>query len=229
MWALCSSIIQVLYSRIAISLWKSSKGLGRNLQMKSTTPLSTTQANSHPHCRHPSKCDKRTLPLNPSESEVKYDRIITINFNEITNDFFVLKVSMESDKNGVSTWRTHSVHGHSNHHHIRHHTHISTHSTNNVLRARRGVVRMLIVVVLTFALCNLPLHARKMWQYWWVELAYHSSYMKVDPNNFFLLSSTKFIHSTSISVSPVINILCNNKNLQSGNVSSCFIYNFLLP
>ncbi|GJQ84983.1 hypothetical protein Trydic_g583 [Trypoxylus dichotomus] len=25
---------------------------------------------------------------------------------------------------------------------------------------------MLIIVVLTFALCNLPLHARKMWQYW---------------------------------------------------------------
>lgn len=130
----------------------------------------TTQANSHPHCRHPSKCDKRIL--NPSESEVKLlknERIIAIKINGITesyNDFGFLKVSMESDKNGVSTWRTHSVHGHSNQHHIRHHTHISTHSTNNVLRARRGVVRMLIVVVLTFALCNLPLHARKMWQYW---------------------------------------------------------------
>ncbi|XP_017771182.1 PREDICTED: galanin receptor type 2-like isoform X2 [Nicrophorus vespilloides] len=39
-------------------------------------------------------------------------------------------------------------------------------SSQNVLRARRGVIRMLIIVVLTFALCNLPLHARKMWQYW---------------------------------------------------------------
>ncbi|XP_073814334.1 trissin receptor, partial [Musca autumnalis] len=44
-------------------------------------------------------------------------------------------------------------------------SHIS-HSSNNVLRARRGVVRMLIIFVLTFALCNLPYHARKMWQYW---------------------------------------------------------------
>lgn len=43
-----------------------------------------------------------------------------------------------------------------------HHSHLS----RNVLRARRGVVRMLIVVVLTFAVCNLPFHARKMWQYW---------------------------------------------------------------
>lgn len=39
-------------------------------------------------------------------------------------------------------------------------------SSQNVLRARRGVIRMLIVVVLTFAICNLPYHARKMWQYW---------------------------------------------------------------
>lgn len=40
------------------------------------------------------------------------------------------------------------------------------HSSYNILRARRGVIRMLIVVVLTFALCNLPFHARKIWQYW---------------------------------------------------------------
>ncbi|XP_063233690.1 trissin receptor-like [Bacillus rossius redtenbacheri] len=46
-------------------------------------------------------------------------------------------------------------------------------SSHNVLRARRGVVRMLIVVVLTFALCNLPFHARKMWQYW--SPSYHGS------------------------------------------------------
>lgn len=41
-----------------------------------------------------------------------------------------------------------------------------TSSSQKVLRARRGVIRMLIVVVLTFAICNLPYHARKMWQYW---------------------------------------------------------------
>lgn len=39
-------------------------------------------------------------------------------------------------------------------------------SSRNVLRARRGVIRMLIIVVLTFGLCNLPIHARKIWQYW---------------------------------------------------------------
>ncbi|CAH1117734.1 unnamed protein product [Phaedon cochleariae] len=39
-------------------------------------------------------------------------------------------------------------------------------SSQNVLRARRGVIKMLIVVVCAFAVCNLPFHARKMWQYW---------------------------------------------------------------
>lgn len=39
-------------------------------------------------------------------------------------------------------------------------------SSKNVLRARRRVIRMLTIIVLTFAICNLPFHARKMWQYW---------------------------------------------------------------
>lgn len=39
-------------------------------------------------------------------------------------------------------------------------------SSKNVLRARRRVIRMLTILVLAFAVCNLPFHARKMWQYW---------------------------------------------------------------
>ncbi|XP_072936950.1 trissin receptor [Epargyreus clarus] len=54
----------------------------------------------------------------------------------------------------------------SNHSHDTRNCHHLSHLSRNVLRARRGVVRMLIVVVLTFAVCNLPFHARKMWQYW---------------------------------------------------------------
>lgn len=73
---------------------------------------------------------------------------------------------MDSDKVVVTTtWRNQSFHQ-------RHGTQLAqiSHSSNNVLRARRGVIRMLIIVVLTFALCNLPYHARKMWQYWYVIL-----------------------------------------------------------
>lgn len=36
----------------------------------------------------------------------------------------------------------------------------------SALQSRRRIIRMLIVVVLAFALCHLPFHARKVWQYW---------------------------------------------------------------
>ncbi|XP_046423320.1 trissin receptor [Neodiprion fabricii] len=43
--------------------------------------------------------------------------------------------------------------------------HVHT-SSRNVLRARRGVIRMLIAVVVMFAVCNLPQHARIVWLHW---------------------------------------------------------------
>ncbi|KAH8404348.1 hypothetical protein KR222_002883, partial [Zaprionus bogoriensis] len=90
------------------------------------------------------------------------------------------QVSLEADRPIVSACRKTSFYHHSHSHNQRQGngggggggsgggggaTHMS-HSSSNVLRARRGVVRMLIIFVLTFALCNLPYHARKMWQYW---------------------------------------------------------------
>ncbi|XP_063988800.1 trissin receptor-like isoform X2 [Diachasmimorpha longicaudata] len=44
-----------------------------------------------------------------------------------------------------------------------HHVHASS---KNVLRARRGVIRMLIAVVVMFAVCNLPQQARMLWLHW---------------------------------------------------------------
>lgn len=44
----------------------------------------------------------------------------------------------------------------------------SRHSTAAiaVLRARRNVIRLLVVVLVCFAACNLPFHARKLYQNW---------------------------------------------------------------
>ncbi|XP_064485309.1 trissin receptor-like [Ornithodoros turicata] len=39
----------------------------------------------------------------------------------------------------------------------------------SALRPRRKVIRLLVVVVFSFAMCNLPFHARKLWQYWSTE------------------------------------------------------------
>ncbi|XP_043268477.1 trissin receptor isoform X2 [Venturia canescens] len=39
-------------------------------------------------------------------------------------------------------------------------------SSKNALRARRGVIRMLIAVVIMFAVCNLPQQARIVWLHW---------------------------------------------------------------
>lgn len=139
------------------------------MQMKSTPMASSGSGNAF--CRHPSKYEKRTLGTTESEvgnyTNKFYLLLLFIFIYLLLNNHLNSKqVSMESDKNGVTTWRTHSVHNQRHHNHHNQHGQLSSHSSNNVLRARRGVVRMLMVVVLTFALCNLPLHARKMWQNW---------------------------------------------------------------
>ncbi|KAK3919133.1 Trissin receptor [Frankliniella fusca] len=61
-------------------------------------------------------------------------------------------------------------------------------ASQNILKARRGVVRMLIVVVLTFAVCNLPYHARKMWQYWSTSYEGDSSFSTLFTPITFLLT-----------------------------------------
>lgn len=39
-------------------------------------------------------------------------------------------------------------------------------TARRVLKARRKVIKLLLVVVLSFALCALPYHARKLWTHW---------------------------------------------------------------
>ncbi|KOX74575.1 Neuropeptide FF receptor 1 [Melipona quadrifasciata] len=50
-------------------------------------------------------------------------------------------------------------------------------SSRNVLRARRGVIRMLIAVVMMFAVCNLPQQARIAWRHWSSNSRAHDFYI----------------------------------------------------
>ncbi|XP_050675835.1 trissin receptor-like [Leptidea sinapis] len=123
-------VMTVLYTRIAVGLWQSSKGLR---QM------------GHGQCCA-TQCPRTDKPSGNCEPQRT----------------FVGTQETKGNQSSTSTVRsTASSHSHESRN-CRHLSHLS----RNVLRARRGVVRMLIVVVLTFAVCNLPFHARKMWQYW---------------------------------------------------------------
>ncbi|KAM7352864.1 trissin receptor isoform 2-T2 [Cochliomyia hominivorax] len=196
-------VMTVLYSKIAVALWRSSRGLQHHLaQQENGMGMHNSMYHHHHHHNHnhnnhhhihnhhQQQLVQQTAPLGTPISvnssvvsgstlsrkqSCKYDGKRGVNISES-------QVSLDADRPVVSTCRKTSFYQHSHNHlsqpaasgnHHRSHglhgsqrvSHIS-HSSNNVLRARRGVVRMLIIFVLTFALCNLPYHARKMWQYW---------------------------------------------------------------
>ncbi|XP_017115208.1 trissin receptor isoform X2 [Drosophila elegans] len=206
-------VMTVLYSKIAIALWRSSRGLAPHVvqhqqpQQASCQDSGMGMHNSMYHHQHHHHHQHHQLPTAASagsgplagvgmggagsslasggssttslsrKQSSKYEkRGVSITESQLDN----CKVSLEADRPIVSACRKTSFYHHSHAHHQRSGTaaggggvggggagatHMS-HSSSNVLRARRGVVRMLIIFVLTFALCNLPYHARKMWQYW---------------------------------------------------------------
>nr|XP_031830179.1 trissin receptor-like [Nomia melanderi] len=76
-----------------------------------------------------------------------------------------------------------------------HHMHSSS---RNVLRDRRGVIRMLIAVVMMFAVCNLPQQARIIWRHW------DSSYDRTSDFSTLLTLSTFLISYTNSCLNPLL-------------------------
>ncbi|KAG5347052.1 QRFPR protein, partial [Acromyrmex charruanus] len=66
-----------------------------------------------------------------------------------------------------------------------HHVHTSS---RNVLKARRGVIRMLIAVVMMFAVCNLPQQARILWRHWGPNYDHASDFSTLLTVSTFLIS-----------------------------------------
>lgn len=61
-------LLQILYSRIAIALWKSSRGLERHIAMQNTTQLNYGNSSALP--RSNSKYESAKRGLGASESQV---------------------------------------------------------------------------------------------------------------------------------------------------------------
>ncbi|XP_033327575.2 trissin receptor-like [Megalopta genalis] len=71
-------------------------------------------------------------------------------------------------------------------------------SSRNVLRDRRGVIRMLIAVVMMFAVCNLPQQVRIVWRHW------DSSYDRTSDFSTLLTLSTFLISYTNSCLNPLL-------------------------
>ncbi|XP_017154982.1 trissin receptor isoform X2 [Drosophila miranda] len=216
-------VMTVLYSKIAIALWRSSRGLtphvvqqqqhhpsgqDNSMGMHNSMYHHHNHQHHHIHAHHhhqlPSAVSAASAAgsgpapgggvgvglamgmsggggaslASGSSSTTSLSRKQSSKYEKRGVSITESQVSLEADRPIVSACRKTSFYHHPHAHHQRQGngggggsmgmagaTHMS-HSSSNVLRARRGVVRMLIIFVLTFALCNLPYHARKMWQYW---------------------------------------------------------------
>ncbi|XP_049964383.1 trissin receptor [Schistocerca serialis cubense] len=139
------AIMMALYSRIAVALWRSSRG------------LEDVEVNVDPR-RQPS-CRRKVGGSGSFKVRFSAGRAVRLSTRGKRT---LLAVAPVADTPSASP-ELQSGHGHG-HGHAHSHQEQRRASAQNVLRARRGVVRMLIAVVLAFAACNLPLHARKMWQ-----------------------------------------------------------------
>lgn len=72
---------------------------------------------------------------------------------------------------------------------------VHLHQSPLVLRARRKVINMLVVVVVSFAACSLPFHTRKMLQYFWTSYDHNSdaSYI-LTPVTFLLMYANSAVN-----------------------------------
>ncbi|XP_044750262.1 trissin receptor isoform X2 [Coccinella septempunctata] len=91
------------------------------------------------------------------------------------------------------------------------------HSGHNVLKARRGVIKMLMIVVFFFAICHLPFHLRKICLYW-------SSIYKASTDLSAILTPLTFLSTyLNSAVNPLLYaFLSNNFRREIRSMIRCF-------
>jgi len=77
------------------------------------------------------------------------------------------------------------------------------------LEARRKIIKMLIIIVVTFAVCNLPFHGRKIWQNW------SESYDGTSTFSVILTQVTTIIRYANSAINPLLYAFMSAKFRQS--------------
>ncbi|XP_047498436.1 trissin receptor-like [Penaeus chinensis] len=79
------------------------------------------------------------------------------------------------------------------------------HPSPLVLRARRKVINMLVMVVVSFAACSLPFHTRKMLQYYW------ANYKHTSASSYILTPVTFLLMYANSAVNPILYTFMSRK------------------
>lgn len=179
------TVISILYFRISSILWRNNfLELQRNTCSESpnvyvpsnseknatqSIPLRTlnpSKIGNHHHADNGNNVTETKLmngSTAPRQSRGAENNIIPffINYSSSTD---LLRIKSCSN---VETCRTHFHYGLAN--------------RKRIVESRRKVIRLLVTVVLTFALCNAPHHIRKLWLHWSTD---------IDPSSNFLILLT---------------------------------------
>ena len=188
-------IMSILYARIGAVIWKTSAVLQSATEPKETASVPLASSSSHneqfPHPPNNSSATsssvkKRSNSNGDSCSGSSSSRGVKVNLTRA-------RCTLRREESLMQNLHRHLYHenevsvnpavvDHLPNHHLNHHNHHSARSSatvstrqliqvkderrGKVLRSRQAVIRMLIVLVSSFALCNFPYHLRKMCQYY---------------------------------------------------------------
>ena len=175
-YAVPLTVITLLYIRISVVLWKSSKGtvIGKADHKQSTAKMTLSKRLSK-LCRR----DERTGPMEPCTG------MTTINDDQNTTESALLSTTNSTARgNGIgdhivinctkrkppspsiqapSTRQTRGTRRNDTDSHVRQK---DKRHKESALMGRRRVIRLLLAVVVSFAVCVLPYHVRILRQYW---------------------------------------------------------------
>ncbi|XP_028968662.1 trissin receptor [Galendromus occidentalis] len=150
------AIITVLYTFICLRLWRSQAML---LPNKSPSLNGNLKAAHSPQVNLDVQDNLSINQAIPTPPEIQ---------TTCDDESIAEKTGLTSgmSRSPIIKTRQKNNHGSPDHIDIESGRHDRCNSSSAVLRSRRKVIRLLVIVLLCFAVCNLPFHARKLYQNW---------------------------------------------------------------